>query len=75
MRAGGGFGTRFLRFVAAQCEVGRGIKKNHGRWDEKNPGRWGSVAFLILYVDDILLIGNNTKFLDSIKVYLNKNFQ
>ena len=25
-----------------------------------------SVAFLILYVDDILLIGNNTKFLDSI---------
>ena len=33
-----------------------------------------SVAFLILYVDDILLIGNNTDFLDSIKGYLNKNF-
>ena len=33
-----------------------------------------SVAFLILYVDDILLIGNNTNFLDSIKGYLNKNF-
>ena len=33
-----------------------------------------SVAFLILYVDDILLIGNNTKFLDNIKGYLNKNF-
>ena len=33
-----------------------------------------SVAFLILYVDDILLIGNETEFLDSIKVYLNKNF-
>src|SRR5215216_5302562 len=33
-----------------------------------------SVAFLILYVDGILLIGNNTKFLDSIKGYLNKNF-
>ena len=33
-----------------------------------------SVAFLILYVDDILLIGNNTKFQDSIKGYLNKNF-
>ena len=32
------------------------------------------VAFLILYVDDILLIGNNTKILDSIKGYLNKNF-
>ena len=33
-----------------------------------------SVAFLVLYVDDILLVGNNTKFLDSIKGYLNKNF-
>ena len=33
-----------------------------------------SVAFLILYVDDILLIGSNTEFLDSIKGYLNKNF-
>ena len=33
-----------------------------------------SVAFLILYVDDILFIQNNTKFLDSIKGYLNKSF-
>ena len=33
-----------------------------------------SVAFLILYVDDILLIRNNVEFLDSIKGYLNKNF-
>ena len=33
-----------------------------------------SVAFLILYVDDILLIGNDTEFLNSIKGYLNKNF-
>ena len=33
-----------------------------------------SVAFLILYVDDILLIGNNIEVLDSIKGYLNKNF-
>ena len=33
-----------------------------------------SVAFLILYVDDILLIGNDTGFLYSIKGYLNKNF-
>ena len=33
-----------------------------------------SVAFLILYVDDILLIRNDTKFLNSIKGYLNKNF-
>ena len=32
-----------------------------------------SIAFLILYVDDILLIGNDIKFLDSIKGYLNKN--
>ena len=33
-----------------------------------------SVAFLILYVDDILLIGNDIEFLESIKGYLNKNF-
>ena len=34
----------------------------------------GSVAFLILYMDDILLIGNDIEFLDSIKGYLNKIF-
>ena len=33
-----------------------------------------SVAFLILYVDDILLIGNDTEFLNGIKGYLNNNF-
>ena len=33
-----------------------------------------SVAFLILYVDDILLNGNDIEFLDSIKGYLNKRF-
>ena len=32
------------------------------------------VPFLILYVDDILLIRNYIEFLDSIKDYLNKNF-
>ena len=34
-----------------------------------------SIAFLILYVDDILLIGNYIELLDSIKGYLNKSFQ
>ena len=33
-----------------------------------------SVAFLILYVDDISLIGNDIEFLYSIKGYLNNNF-
>ena len=33
-----------------------------------------SVAFLILYVDDILLIRNDIEFLDSIKGYMNKSF-
>ena len=33
-----------------------------------------SVAFLILYLDDILLIGNYIEFLDGIKGYLNKIF-
>ena len=32
-----------------------------------------SIAFLILYVDDILF-GNDIEFLDSIKGYLNKSF-
>ena len=32
------------------------------------------MAFLILYVDDILLIGNNVELLESIKGYLNKSF-
>ena len=33
-----------------------------------------SVAFLILYVDDMLLIGNVMEILDSKKGYLNKSF-
>ena len=33
-----------------------------------------SVAFLILYVDEILLIGNDVEILDSMKGYLNKSF-
>ena len=32
------------------------------------------IAFLIFYVDDILLIGNDIEFLDSTKGYMNKNF-
>ena len=33
-----------------------------------------SITFLILYVDDILLIGNYVEFLNNIKEYLNKSF-
>jgi hypothetical protein len=33
-----------------------------------------SVSFLILYVDDILLIGNDVNMLNSVKEYLNNNF-
>ena len=33
-----------------------------------------SIPFLILHVDDILLIGNDIEFLDSVKRYLNKSF-
>ena len=36
--------------------------------------RGSSVAFLILYVDHILLIGNDIEILDSMKGYLNKSF-
>jgi hypothetical protein len=33
-----------------------------------------SVSFLVLYVDDILLIGNDVQMLNSVKEYLNNNF-
>ena len=33
-----------------------------------------SVAFLVLYVDDILLIGNDIELLKSVKGYLNSSF-
>ena len=39
---------------------------------EKTSG--SSVAFLVLYVDDILLIGNDVKLLESVKEYLNGQF-
>ena len=32
-----------------------------------------AVVFLVLYVDDILLIGNNVSILQSIKIWLSKN--
>ena len=31
-------------------------------------------VFLVLYVDDILLIGNNISVLQSVKIWLSKNF-
>ena len=33
-----------------------------------------SIAFLVLYVDDIFLIGNDVKLLESVKEYLNGKF-
>lgn len=33
-----------------------------------------SIAFIILYVDDIFIIGNNIELLESVKAYLNKKF-
>src|SRR3954463_8605162 len=33
-----------------------------------------SVVFLVLYVDDILLIGNDIELLESVKGYLNNSF-
>ena len=37
-------------------------------------GHQSSVAFLVLYVDDILLIGNDMELLKSAKEYLNSKF-
>jgi hypothetical protein len=33
-----------------------------------------SLSFLVLYVDDILLIGNDLQMLNSVKEYLNSKF-
>jgi hypothetical protein len=33
-----------------------------------------SVTFLVVYVDDILIIGNNIRMLNDVKSYLNKSF-
>ena len=33
-----------------------------------------AVIFLVLYVDDILLIGNDVSVLQSVKIWLSKNF-
>jgi hypothetical protein len=33
-----------------------------------------SVLFLVLYVDDILLIGNDVKMINSVKEYLNSKY-
>ena len=35
----------------------------------------GKVVFLILYVDDILIIGNDVGLLTSVKMWLTKQFQ
>ena len=35
----------------------------------------GKVVFLILYVDDILIIGNDVGSLESVKIWLTKQFQ
>ena len=34
-----------------------------------------AITFLILYVDDILLIGNDVKVLSSVKIWLSSKFQ
>ena len=49
----------FIQVVGESCIY----KKVSGR----------SVVFLILYVDDISLIGNNVEFLENVKDYLNKS--
>src|SRR6266498_3790611 len=50
-----------------------GIKNCEEACVYKNESR-SSKAFLILYVDDILLIGNDEKFLNMIKESLQKSF-
>ncbi|KAK1649198.1 hypothetical protein QYE76_067003 [Lolium multiflorum] len=51
-----------------------GFIRTHGEACIYKKVSGSSVAFLILYVDDILLIGNDIELLGSIKGYLNKSF-
>ncbi|KAK1558069.1 hypothetical protein QYE76_008359, partial [Lolium multiflorum] len=51
-----------------------GFIRTHGEACIYKKVSGSSVAFLILYVDDILLIGNDIELLSSIKGYLNKSF-
>ena len=51
-----------------------GLIQTHGEACIYKKVSGSSVAFLILYVDDILLIGNDIELLSSVKGYLNKCF-
>ncbi|KAK1681229.1 hypothetical protein QYE76_042077 [Lolium multiflorum] len=51
-----------------------GFIRTHGEACIYKKVSGSSVAFLILYVDDILLIGNDIELLSSVKGYLNKSF-
>jgi hypothetical protein len=53
---------------------GFGFVKTYGETCIYKKVSGSSVAFLILYVDDILLIGNDTELLKSVKDYLNSKF-
>ncbi|XP_010227146.2 uncharacterized protein LOC104581371, partial [Brachypodium distachyon] len=53
---------------------GFGFVQTHGEACIYKKVSGSSVAFLILYVDDILLIGNDIELLKSVKGYLNKSF-
>ena len=35
----------------------------------------GSIVFLVVYVDDLLMMGNNESYIESMKKYLKKGFE
>ena len=51
-----------------------GFMQTYGEACVYNKVSGSSIAFIILYVDDILLMGNDIELLESIKAYLNKCF-
>ncbi|KAL0439301.1 UNVERIFIED_CONTAM: hypothetical protein Slati_2413100 [Sesamum latifolium] len=55
-----------------QPEVSLLLEKN--RRSVISKGQWELVAYLMLYVDDILLIGNDVKMLGDIKAWLFTQF-
>src|SRR3954467_5966990 len=68
VQASRSWNIRFDSVIKAYCFI-----QTFGEACIYNKVSGSSVAFLALYVDDILLIGNDIEFMGSIKGYLNKN--
>ncbi|GKB65204.1 retrotransposon protein, putative, ty1-copia subclass [Tanacetum coccineum] len=58
----------------SQKYLNRVCKLKHSIYGLKQASSWSYVTFLILYVDDILIMGNNIPMLQDVKFYLERCF-